>query len=227
MTDPHDTLDDPDAERTQVLDTRAFQVTPTPMPAPAPALDPATAPMPAYRPVPEADVARHDHRDTVEWDLQVARANNRPSTDLGLLVLRLFSLPLVLRGLHKVLDYGAFIESLRANSFAAQAPELIGTLVIAGEIALPVLIAIGLATRLAGALQAAMMIGIFVFWTLAGGALFDPGTGALAGEPELLFAGLSLPLLFTGAGRISLDRAVTASGRERRIEKRVAKRLGE
>lgn len=221
--------DDPDVERTQVLDTRAFQAAPTPAPAPAAAPVPVAVPVaapPAYRPS-EGDVARRDHRGTVEWDLQVARANNRPSTDLGLLLLRLFSLPLVLRGLHKVLDHGAFIESLRANSFAAQAPELIGTLVIAGEIALPVLLAIGLATRLAGALQAAMVIGIFVLWTLAGGALFDPATGGLAGEPELLFAGLSLPLLFTGAGRISIDRVLTAAGRERRIEKRVARRIGE
>ena len=38
---------------------------------------------------------------------------------------------------------------------------------------------------------------------------------------------LGLALLFTGPGRISLDRALTSAGQERRVEKRVARRLGE
>lgn len=214
MTDPEDTLwlptwdapSDADAERTQVFDAQQVRQVPPPSPP---------------------DMARRDPRTTVEWQLQVAKGENRASTDVGLLLLRLGSLPLVMRGLHKIVEYSGFIDSLRDNAFAKTAPELIGTLVIAGEIVLPVLLAVGLATRLAGLLQSVLMVGIFTFWTVASGALFDPSTGGLSGEPELLFAGLALPLLFTGPGRISIDRALTAAGRERRIEKKVIKRLGE
>ena len=215
MANPQPPFGDPDAERTEVLDLR--DIVP---PAPAPV-------RPAPPAAPEPDIARVDHRGTVEWQLQEARWSNRPSTDVGLRVLRLCSLPLVLRGLHKVVDHAGFVDTLRGNEFAAQSPELIGVLVTAAEIGLPVLIAIGLATRVAGLAQASLMVGIFVVWTLAGGTLLDPATGALAGEPELLFAGLALPLLFTGPGRFSVDRALTASGREQRIQRRVARRLGE
>lgn len=219
MTSPWAPGPDPDAEtdaeRTQVLDTREFQAAP---PAPPPAPRPQPAP---------PDAARVDRRGTVEWDLAVARANNRPSTDVGLLLLRIASLPLVLRGLHHLLNFGGFIDSLRAHAFAGQAPEVLSALVIAGEIALPVLIAIGLATRVAALLQATLMVAIFVLWTLGVAPLFHPDTGALSGEAELLYAALALPLVLTGAGRVAIDRAITAAGRERRIEKKVARRLGE
>ena len=62
---------------------------------------------------------------------------------------------------------------------------------------------------------------------IGAGPLLDPATGALAGEVPLLYAALGLALLFTGPGRISLDRALTSAGQERRVEKRVARRLGE
>lgn len=209
---------DPDAEPTQQLDVTALQRTPSPAPA---------APPPSPTAWRTPDVARVDHRGSLAWDLEVARANNRPATDVGLVLLRVASLPLVLRGLHTLRDFPGFVETLRDNALAGQAPELIGALVVAGEIALPVLIAIGLATRLAGLLQATLMIGIFASWTLAGSPLFDPTTGGLTGEPELLFAALALPLVLTGPGRVSIDRAITASGRERRLEKRAARRSGE
>lgn len=225
MVHPDRPDEDPDVESTQVLDLRPLSADAT---QPLPTLPPPAPAWQAPTPVPtQPDSARVDHRGTLEWDLQVARLNNRPSTDVGLLLLRLASLPLVLRGLHKLRDFSGFVDGLRENAFAAQAPELLGVAVIAGEIALPLLIAIGLTTRLAGLLQATLMVGIFVFWTLTGTPLLDPATGALSGEAELLFAAIALPLLFTGPGRVSIDRAVTASGRERRIEKRVARRLGE
>lgn len=241
MAHPLPPEQDPDAERTEVLDVRefappteppaertlAFEPAPAPDPLPTRGAEPVGATWAAPRPTPAPDVARVDHRDTVEWALVEARANNRPLTDVGLLLLRVCSLPLVLRGLHKLVDFPGFVDTLRDNAFAAQAPELLGVLVVGGEIALPVLIAIGLATRVAGLLQATLMIGIFVFWTLAGAPLLDPVTGGLSGEPELLFAALALPLVFTGGGRAAIDRALTAAGRERRIARRVAKRLGE
>ncbi len=214
--------DDPDAERTQVLDTREFQP-PAPRPNPTTPVAPARSPEVVRTP----DVARVDHRGSLAWDLEVARWSNRPSTDLGLLLLRLCSLPLVLRGVHKLLTYPSFIDSLRDNPVAGQAPDVIGTLVMLGELALPLLIVVGFATRLAGLLQATLVVGVLAAWTLPGQPLLQPGTGALTGEAELLYAAVALPLLFTGPGRISLDRALTASGRERRIEKRVSKRLGE
>ena len=45
--------------------------------------------------------------------------------------------------------------------------------------------------------------------------------------PQTHLPTLGLGLLFTGPGRISLDRALTSAGQERRVEKRVARRLGE
>ncbi|MBB1501159.1 DoxX family membrane protein [Propioniciclava sp. MC1683] len=226
MADPHTPVDDPDAERTQVLDTQAVRDQWAPPPTPVQAPPYAYTPAPAYAPAPQPDLARVDHRGSLAWDLEVARRNNRPSTDVGLLLLRLFSLPLVLRGVHHVATYPQLVDSLRGHALLGQAPEVIGTLVVAGELVLPVLLAVGLATRLAGAAQAVVGATLLVAG-IGAGPLLDPATGALAGEVPLLYAALGLALLFTGPGRISLDRALTSAGQERRVEKRVARRLGE
>ena len=61
--------------------------------------------------------------------------------------------------------------------------------------------------------------------TLPEGPLLDPGTRTLVSEATLAYAALALPLVFTGPGRMSLDHGVTASSRERKVERRVAKRL--
>lgn len=215
-------------ERTQVLPTQ---------PAPAPdstRVQPAAAPPPPGRPHPyetrpaprEQDVARRDPRGTPEWDLQVARLHNRPLTDVGLLVLRLLSVPLVLHGVHKAAGFAGFVETVRSNPFGAMAPEVFAGLVVAGQLALPVLLALGFATRFAALAQAAMMASIYALWVLASSPVIDPRTGGLSGEAALAFAALALPLVFTGPGRFSLDHALGGARRERRVERRAARSLG-
>ena len=228
---------DPDAERTiafRVPDptpdserTLAFDADPGPA-----ASDPAHAPQPTPGIAPvrvpagvDGDTAP-DPRGTVEWELQAARLSNRPSTDLGLLVLRLLSLPLVLHGIGDALEFGRLADRLGGYGPLAAWPELAAGLVVAAQLGLPVLLAAGFATRAAALAQALVVGGLFALEVRAGAPLLDPATHTLSGEGLLAYAALALPLVLTGPGRVSLDHAATASGRERRIERRVAKRLG-
>ena len=73
-------------------------------------------------------------------------------------------------------------------------------------VGLPVLLAVGLFTRPAAFLLAALMVAIWVFMVylrLDYALLTDEGS--LTGESALLYLGLALPLAFTGAGRLSVD----------------------
>ncbi|MDN5570660.1 MAG: DoxX family protein [Propionibacteriaceae bacterium] len=164
-----------------------------------------------------------DPHDSDSWRWQMARQTNKPSTDLGLLVLRLLSLPLVLHGLHKLLDFGTFASALGGNTVGAMAPEIIGVAIVTGQILLPLMIAVGALTRLCALLQAAMMGSIYAFWVLASSPVLDAATGGLSGEAALGYAALALPLFFTGAGRFSVDHGLTSGRRERIADKRVAK----
>ena len=113
------------------------------------------------------------------------------------------------RNLHLVLVVPvsvAFVETVDSNVIGAQAPEFFAWMVMLGQVALPLLVAVGLFTRPAAFLVAAMMVTI---WSLAVYLRLDytllTGTGGLTGEPALLYAALALPLAFTGAGRWSAD----------------------
>jgi putative oxidoreductase len=153
----------------------------------------------------------HDdyHRDVYDsWDEQDEDRTQRRSrgTDFGLLLLRLGLLLLVPHGLAKAGDMVAFVETVDSNVIGAQAPEFFAWMVMLGQVALPLLVAVGLFTRPAAFLVAAMMVTI---WSLAVYLRLDytllTGTGGLTGEPALLYAALALPLAFTGAGRWSAD----------------------
>ena len=216
--DPWSYPDDPDPD---VERTIAFEV-PATMPAPSPDPHPARAPSQERR----LDVARPDHRGSVEWQLEAARLSNRPATDVGLLLLRVLSLPLVLHGLGNALDFFALADRLREHAILAVAPELAAGLVVAGQLGLPVLLAVGFGTRVAALAQVLVIGGLYALELLDGAPLLDPGTRTLSGEGLLAYAALALPLVLTGPGRLSLDHAVTASGRERRVEKRVLRRVG-
>lgn len=236
---------DPDAtdiERTEVIPTlpepEAHRTRAFPVQGRTGGGDPAGAPPartwdPEPEPVPhqaswhqEADIARRDPRGSVEFDLQLARQKNRVGTDLGLLLLRLCSLPLILHGLAHLGDFGAFAASLADNPVGGTSPALVAGLVVAGQLALPVLLAVGLVTRLAALAQAVMMAAIHVVWVLASAPVLDPETMVLTSEASLAYAAISLPLVLAGAGRFSIDHAIGASGRERRAEKRAARQLG-
>lgn len=131
--------------------------------------------------------------------------------DFGLLLLRLATLALVPHGLHKAFDMPAFTRDVATSFVGAQAPDVIAWVVMLGQVALPVLIAIGLFTRPAAFLVAAVMSAI---WALMIAVRFDyvmiGPDGGLTGENALLYVALTLPLAFTGAGRWSIDSLRTA-----------------
>lgn len=153
----------------------------------------------------------HEVDDPLDWDgddyalTGPVEAHGR-SLDLGLLFLRLAGLPLVLHGVAKAVDMPAYTQVVADNFVAGQAPDLFAWLVMLGQVALPLLIGLGLFTRPAAFLLTAMTAAGWVFLVYLGGGyrLLD-GDGALTGEDALLYAGLALPLVFTGAGRWSVD----------------------
>lgn len=131
--------------------------------------------------------------------------------DFGLLLLRCGSLALVPHGLHKAVDMPAFTGAVATSFVGAQAPEVIAWVVMLGQVALPLLLAIGLFTRPAAFLLAAMMSAIWalMFVVRVDYTMLGP-QGELTGESALLYLALTLPLVFTGAGRWSLDSLRTA-----------------
>lgn len=160
------------------------------------------------------DAVADYHRDVYDdWDDAPAvdvEAHGH-GLDFGLLLLRLASLPLLAHGLHKAADMAAFVDEVADHPVGGQSPDFFAWLLMLGQVALPVLVAVGLFTRPAAFLVAAMMAAV---WALTvplsiGYTLLTP-EGALTGEAVLLYVGLALPLVFTGAGRWSLDAMRTA-----------------
>ena len=233
MTYDHWDVDDPDAERTQVLPPVADTPEPEPertkeLPTVAPAPTPVPVSEPVRRPVevpPASGASRPvDPRGTEAWAYQMARQNNKGTTDVGLLLLRLLSLPLLLHGITHVITYPAFVETLAGTALGAQfPPDTLAVALIAGQLTLPLFLAVGALTRLCAALQSAMMALVWMFGPLVTTGVFDPQTGALAGEAALAYAALALPLVFTGAGRISIDHGLTSGRRERVATRRIEK----
>lgn len=194
---------------------------PTQPPVPAPPTAPPTVPPPVAAP----DRARPDVRTTPEWELALARLRNRSSTDLGLLLLRLGVLPLVLHGVHAFWRFDAHLDAVRAGPLGGVAPTLVAIVIAAAYILIPAFLALGFATRPAG-LALAVLMGLIVgldAWS--DGAVFDAASGTLVAEAGVLFGVIGLVLTFTGAGRFSLDDALAAQRRERRVERRLEKRL--
>lgn len=156
-------------------------------------------------------------------DLGVSRTRNRILTDFGLLLLRLLSAVMFLHGLAKVTGYTGFRNGVAQNSFGALAPDLFAILVVAGQLILPIAIAVGLITRLSGLLLAVMMAVIWVLYGLADGPFDD--SGGIAGESAYLYIVIGLALFFTGAGRFSLDHALFGQRAEARAVRRAEKKL--
>lgn len=171
----------------------------------------------------DADVATPtavpDERRDLAYRLQMARMQNRATTDIGLLVLRIGALMLLPHGIHKAMGYAGFRNAVASNGFGALAPDIFSFLVVAGQIALPILLLIGLFTRLSGLLMAVMMGFIAVVFVVPTSGLIDARTGGLSAESALLYAVLGLALFFTGGGRSSLDHAIGSGRRERRAVK--------
>lgn len=202
---------EPPAERTQVLDTSSFQTAPPPPPRPEP------------RATMMDDLAQRDPRDDPEYAHQLDRMENRRWTDVGLLLLRLASLPLVLRGLHQLLDLSPEIGRMRELPILGEAPDIAAVALGAAEVALPLLLAVGLFTRGAALLQVAALGALYAATVLGGAPVLDGDAGGLADEATLAYAALALPLVFTGAGRYSIDHGLGTDRRARLAERRVLK----
>lgn len=164
-------------------------------------------------PEPVDDRDGRDHRemdDPGDWDDDYAvtgpvEAHGR-ALDFGLLLFRLACLPMLLHGIHKAADMPGFTAVVADNVVGSQAPDFLAWAVMLGQVALPLLIVVGLFTRPAAFLLAGMMVAIWVLMVFLRPA-FVPldANGALTGEPAVLYAVLALPLVFTGAGRLSVD----------------------
>lgn len=148
-----------------------------------------------------------DWEDQDPGDLEV----HSHGLDFGLLVVRLGSLPLVAHGLHEAADMPGFVQQVGDHPIGAQSPEFFAWLLMLAHVAMPVLLAVGLFTRPAAFVVAAMMATLWAL-TVPLSMGYSPLTpeGALTGETLLLYAGLALPLVFTGAGRWSFDAMRTA-----------------
>ncbi|MFP5406018.1 MAG: DoxX family protein [Gammaproteobacteria bacterium] len=123
------------------------------------------------------------------------------SSDLGKLILRLtLGILVLLHGIAKLVGGPAFILGLVAKSGM---PEAFGYLVYVGEVLAPLLLIVGLWTRLAGLIIVVNMI-VAVSMVHLGqlGQLSSTGGWALELQACFLFMALSIALL--GAGRYSL-----------------------
>ena len=209
---------EPAAERTAVLDVSALQES-APVAAPPPPVAAAARPL-------ERDVAEFDPRDSPDYAYELERMQNRRFTDVGLLLLRLMTLPLLLRGLYQLLHLGPLTEQMRRLPLLSQAPDLAAVAVGAAGVVLPVLLADGLFTRVAALLLAGITGLLYGLSLWAGAPVLDPVTGGLANEASLLYGALALPLIFTGAGRVSVDHGLGTDRRERLADRRVTKRQG-
>lgn len=152
--------------------------------------------------LPERD--RADGRRPVAWN---------GGADIGLLVLRFVVGGLFFaHGAQKVLGMwgglgpGATAENLRGYGFVAQADALSWALGIT-ELAAGAFVVLGLLTPLAAAgLVAIKIVAVAVKW---GTVPLYAAAAPDALEIDLLLGGGALALLFTGAGRIALDRGRT------------------
>ena len=122
--------------------------------------------------------------------------------DFGKLILRLtVGGLLLLHGVHKLLGG---IEPIKHMLAAHGAPDMLAYGVYAGEIAAPVLLIIGLASRLGAGL---IVINMIVAALLAGGGrllALDGQTGGYAMELEAFYLLGALAVMFLGAGRLSV-----------------------
>jgi putative oxidoreductase len=147
---------------------------------------------------------RADGRRPVAWN---------GGADIGVLVLRFVIGGLFFaHGAQKVLGMwgglgiGATAENLRGYGFVAQADALSWALGVA-EMAAGAFVVLGLLTPLAAAgLVAIKVVAVAVKW---GAVPLYAAAAPDALEVDLLLGGGALALLFTGAGRIALDRGRT------------------
>lgn len=124
--------------------------------------------------------------------------------DLGKLILRiLLSVLLLLHGVAKIIGGPAFIIGLVTK---AGLPGFLGYLVYVGEVIAPLLILLGLWTRLASLIVIGNMI-VAIALVHQAEIFTMTKTGGWALELQGFYLGTALALVFLGAGRYSLGGA--------------------
>lgn len=126
------------------------------------------------------------------------------SDDIGKLILRfMLGFLMLFHGFKKYI-YG--IDGIKALVMKAGFPEFFAYGVYLGEIVFPIMIIIGLYTRLSSFFYAFTMT--FAIYLVHSSHLFaiNAQTGGLAIETPLLFLLGALALMFLGAGKISVDK---------------------
>jgi putative oxidoreductase len=123
------------------------------------------------------------------------------SADLGLLILRIGVGGLML--MHGIAKLTNGIDGIKTMTVNSGLPEFYAYGVYVGEVLAPIMVLLGVGTRIGALLIAFTMInaiwlvGIHQVWTLA-------ETGAPQAELALLFLAGSLALVFTGSGKYGI-----------------------
>lgn len=125
------------------------------------------------------------------------------NSDIGKFLLRLMIGSLMLfHGIAKVQHGIAFIIGKITQ---AGLPEFLAYGVYVGEIIAPILLIIGLKTRLAAFIIAMTML-FAIYLVHANDLLTITATGAWAIELQMLYLGSAIAIMFMGAGKISWDK---------------------
>jgi putative oxidoreductase len=126
------------------------------------------------------------------------------STDFALLLIRLWygAAMVLLHGWGKLVNFSSMAEKFGDPIGVGKTASLV--LAIIGEAVCPVLIVLGLFTRVSALVSAITMF--VAFWIVHGHKLSGPGNGELA----FLFLGAFVTLFFAGAGKFSVDAKIGA-----------------
>ena len=127
---------------------------------------------------------------------------NKINTDLGILFFRLSGVLMLPHGIKKMLSGHDFIKQLLAEKGL---PELLWIGVPLCEILAPLLILLGIFTRISALMLVFVML-FAIFLTHTQSLVAFTKTGALTLETNLFFIFTGIALFFTGGGRYSLYR---------------------
>ena len=128
-------------------------------------------------------------------------AINRVNTDLGLLMIRFGAFLMFFHGLKKLMTgHGGVRQQLADNGL----PDFLWLGVPLAEVVAPVLILMGVFTRIGGLLYVVLMIFAMYFTGWGKLAEMNEKTGALSMEANLLFLFCGLCLFFAGGGKYAL-----------------------
>lgn len=128
---------------------------------------------------------------------------NKVNVDLGLLMIRMGAFTMFFHGLKKLMvGHGGVRQGLIDHGL----PEFLWLGVPVAEVIAPVLILLGVFTRLGGLLYVAVML-VAIYFTHWGNLFgMNANTGALNMEANLLFLFCGLCLFFAGGGKYAIYR---------------------